>query len=284
MQVLNNIESLHHYLGRLPSNARVALVPTMGNLHAGHLSLVDKAKALADVVLVSIFVNPIQFAPGEDFDRYPRTEAEDIKKLTDAGVQAVFLPTVEALYPDGIEGGTRVLASRPLAEMLCGASRPGHFDGVVTVVAKLFNLIQPDLAVFGEKDFQQLAIIRRMVADLNFPVEIISVPTVREPDGLAMSSRNSYLNAEERSRAAMLYGCLRQVGEQVAQGARDMAALEASAEQRLRDSGFVPDYFRIQDADTLAPLHDGSRRAVILAAAYLGHTRLIDNLVVSLPA
>ena len=260
---------------------RVALVPTMGNLHEGHLRLVDRARELADRVVVSIFVNPIQFGPGEDLDSYPRTESQDADKLRERGADLLFLPDEAELYPNGREGLTLVHVPG-LTEELCGASRPGHFDGVTTVVAKLFHIVGPDVAVFGRKDYQQLAVIRRMVSDLDFPAAIEGAPTVREADGLAMSSRNAYLDADQRRRAPRLYETLQAAARQLEQG-REPAGVENDALQALEAAGFEPEYVSVRRAHDLSPAGADDRQLVILAAARLGKARLIDNLEVELP-
>lgn len=263
--------------------ARIALVPTMGNLHRGHLALVDAARAQAERVVATVFVNPLQFGPGEDFARYPRTLDEDAAALRARGCDLLFAPPKAEVYPRGRAGQTWVEVPG-LSGDLCGASRPGHFRGVATVVAKLFGMVQPDLAVFGEKDLQQLLVIRRMAADLNLPVGILGVPTVREPDGLALSSRNAYLAPEERARAPRLYATL-QVAAEALRAGTPPAAAEAEAEAALRAAGFVPDYVRVRRAaDLLPPPADSPARAlVVLAAARLGRARLIDNLAVEPP-
>ncbi len=257
----------------------VAFVPTMGNLHAGHLALIEEARRHAERVVSSLFVNPMQFGEGEDFEAYPRTLEEDRARLEAVGTDLLFAPPVEVMYPRPAEEQTRV-AVPGLSDILCGASRPGHFVGVATVVCKLFNLVQPDVAVFGKKDYQQLMVIRRMVEDLNLPIEIIGLDTVREADGLAMSSRNGYLSAEERDRAPLLYQCLQQSAEQIAAGADDFEMLRREAEQRLRGGGFRPDYFTVRSARDLSDADANDRELVLLAAAYLGKARLIDNLEV----
>lgn len=262
---------------------RIGLVPTMGNLHAGHGALVETAAREADFVVASIFVNPLQFGPREDLDKYPRTLAADQERLQAAGCDLLFHPGVEDMYPDGMDNQTRV--SVPLvSEGLCGASRPGHFEGVATVVSKLFNLAQPDLAVFGQKDFQQLAVIRKLVRDLNLPIEIIGEPTRRAEDGLALSSRNGYLDEAQRATAPALYRTLQALAQGLREGRRDFAGLVAEGLARLDTAGFRPDYLEIRDADRLRLAAPGDRDLVILAAAYLGSTRLIDNLPLSLPA
>ena len=259
-------------------NQRIAFVPTMGNLHAGHLRLVERARELAERVVVSGFVNPLQFGPDEDLDCYPRTLEEDRKALDNLGVDLFFVPGVGEMYPRGLELATRVQVPE-LGERLCGAFRPGHFAGVATVVAKLFNMVQPHTALFGRKDYQQLAIIRRMVADLDWPIDIEAVDTVREPDGLAMSSRNQYLGEAERKQAPRLFQGLQQLAGRIRAGERDYAALGREAMAVLTVAGFRPDYVEVLDAETLEAPAEG-RPLVVLAAAWLGKTRLIDNLLV----
>jgi pantoate--beta-alanine ligase len=260
--------------------ARIGLVPTMGSLHEGHMSLLEAARQRADRVIVSVFVNPLQFGPGEDFERYPRTPEDDKRLLADTGCDLLFMPTVKEIYPDG--PSATLVTVKLLSEILCGAVRPGHFDGVATVVAKLFGIVQPDLAVFGEKDYQQLAIIRRMTADLDLPVMIEGAPTVRSPDGLAMSSRNRYLRDTERAVAPRIYATLQAMAERIAAGERAFALLEAQGAAELRLAGMQPDYFEIRDAATLLEPTSDSLELVILTAARLGKARLIDNLRVTL--
>ncbi len=260
---------------------RVALVPTMGNLHAGHLRLVERARELGSRTVATIFVNPLQFGPNEDYAGYPRTLDDDRRQLENIGLDLLFAPTVAALYPRPLEDMTQVIVPG-LSQILCGASRPIHFRGVATVVTKLFNLTQPDVAVFGEKDWQQLVVIRRMAADLDLPVEIVGVPTVREIDGLAMSSRNRYLTPEERSSAPTLYATLTACAERLRAGEHDYPTLAAEAMARLAAAGFRPDYFEIRRADDLRPPTAEDRELRILAAAWLGRARLIDNLPVVL--
>ncbi len=260
---------------------KVALVPTMGNLHAGHTSLVDRARECADRVVVSIFVNPLQFGPSEDFQAYPRTPQEDHALLEQFKVDLLFAPEVSDLYPYGMQGHTQVKVPE-LSDVLCGAVRPGHFVGVATVVAKLFNVVQPDLALFGEKDFQQLAVIKRMVMDLCMPLRVLGMPTVREVDGLAMSSRNRYMNAQQRTLAPNVYRVLTEIKQEVLRGRRDYAALEQVGFQRLQHVGFETDYVAIRDADSLGAPCESSCRLVILTAARLGRARLIDNVLIEL--
>ncbi|MNM53532.1 Pantothenate synthetase [compost metagenome] len=260
---------------------RIALVPTMGNLHAGHAALVSKAGQRADFVVASIFVNPLQFGPSEDLDKYPRTLAADQEKLLEAGCHLLFAPGVEEMYPDGREGQT-IVSVPGVSEGMCGASRPGHFDGVATVVCKLLNMVQPDMALFGEKDFQQLAVIRKLVRDLNMPVQIIGEPTVRAEDGLALSSRNGYLNDEQRAIAPVIQRTLKQLGERLQAGSRDFAQLIDDGRQQIEQAGLRVDYLEIREANTLQPARAEDKYLVILAAAFLGTTRLIDNLALHL--
>ena len=252
---------------------RIGLVPTMGALHEGHLSLVTLAKGRADRVVTSIFVNPIQFGPREDFHRYPRDHAGDLAKLEKAGTDLVFSPDTAEMYPEGFS--TKVTVG-DLTEDLCGAARPNHFDGVATVVTKLLLQCAPDFAVFGEKDYQQLLVIRRLVKDLNIPVEIVGAPIVRETDGLALSSRNAYLSPAEREIAPLLYQIISAVAADLAEGRGAHDAAEA-ARFKLEAAGFRVDYVAVRDPETLAPLSGPVQRARVLAAAYLGQTRLIDN-------
>lgn len=257
---------------------RVALVPTMGNLHAGHLRLVEEARSRADHVVSSVFVNPLQFGPTEDFGRYPRTLAQDQEKLANAGCDLLFAPAVEEMYPRGRDG-LSVVSVPALSSILEGHFRPGHFDGVATVVNILFNAVQPDLALFGEKDYQQLLVIRRMVADLHLPLEIVGVPTEREADGLAMSSRNQYLSSEERRLAGQIFIALGQVGQGLKDGRRDFEQLAFEGLKHLSTRGFQPQYLEIRCPELAPPEADASC-FVVLVAAYLGQTRLIDNLVI----
>lgn len=282
MRVCNNLTELHE-MNRVwrTSGHTIAFVPTMGNLHAGHLELVRKAKQIADRVVVSIFVNPMQFAEGEDFDRYPRTLDKDIKLLEKAGVDALFLPDEDMIYPRGLEHST-VIEVPHLSDRLCGRSRPGHFRGVTTVVSKLINLVRPDYALFGEKDFQQLQIIRRMADDLALWTEIIGVPTVRESNGLAMSSRNQYLTEQEREQAGVLYLTLQQSAEQIMMGQRDYRKIEKNAAKRLKNAGFKVDYVEICNKHDLQPATPEDNELCILAAAHLGKARLIDNIQLTL--
>jgi pantoate--beta-alanine ligase len=282
MHIINTITDLH--TARTALRGRIALVPTMGNLHAGHLSLVEKARASADHVIVTIFVNPLQFGPQEDFNAYPRTLAQDCAQLERTQTDIVFAPSVHELYPQGMNHITRVLVPQ-LSDILCGAVRAGHFSGVATIVLRLFNLIRADCAIFGEKDFQQLLIIRRMVADLFVPIEIIGMPTQRDNDGLALSSRNQYLSSAERRVAPTLYYVLNVIKERLeADPTCDIPLLETWAAQQLCEVGFnMPDYITIRDAHTLDTPHAAQPDWVVLAAARLGAARLIDNQRIHIP-
>jgi pantoate--beta-alanine ligase len=260
---------------------RVAFVPTMGNLHAGHISLIEVARQRGDRFVASIFVNPMQFGPNEDYAVYPRTPEKDAGMLEAAGCDLMFMPDVAEIYPAGFDRSTRVVVPE-LSKILDGEFRPGHFDGVSTVVTKLFNIVQPDIAVFGEKDYQQLAIIRRMVQDLCLPIEIIGAPTVREADGLAMSSRNQYLSEAERMIAPQLHQALSRAVERLRAGERDFAAIEKAELEALVRAGFKPDYFTVRDGLTLMPPGADVHHLVVLVAARLGRARLIDNLQVML--
>lgn len=282
MNVVKTIADLRAAVARARGEGkRIGFVPTMGNLHSGHIALVKKAGQRADFVVASIFVNPLQFGPNEDLASYPRTLAADQEKLFDAGCHLLFAPSVEEMYPHG--QALQTIVSVPgVSEGLCGGSRPGHFDGVSTVVSKLFNMVLPDLAVFGQKDFQQLAVIRTMVRDLNMPVQIIGEPTMRAEDGLALSSRNGYLSADERATAPALYRTLNQLADAIRNGDRDFPALLTRGKQALQSAGLRPDYLEIRNATDLQPAEADMRELVILAAAFLGRTRLIDNLRVDI--
>ncbi|OHV11242.1 pantoate--beta-alanine ligase [Kushneria phosphatilytica] len=276
MQTFHDIASLQQQLGHWRrAGERIALVPTMGNLHRGHLALVDSARHHADRVVATIFVNPLQFGPDEDFERYPRSFDEDCRQLEAAGCDLLFAPAAETLYPNGQSELTRIHVPG-VSEGLCGAHRPGHFDGVATVVSLLFHITQPDVACFGEKDFQQLAVIRKLVRDQHFPIDIIGVPTVRDHDMLALSSRNAYLDSQQRARAARLPQLLKQMSERLGAGETIETVLH-EGEQILREAGFTPEYLELRNALTLAPAEQASDDAVLLVAARLGQTRLIDN-------
>lgn len=282
MKKIDSIAAMQAEAAQLRAGGKpVALLPTLGALHAGHLSLIRLARARGYTVVVSAFVNPLQFGANEDLDKYPRTLVADQEKLVGAGCHLLFTPDVEEVYPDGMQQQTRV--SVPLvSEGLCGASRPGHFEGVATVVCKLFNMVQPDLALFGEKDFQQLAVIRKLVRDLNLPIQVMGEPTVRAADGLALSSRNGYLNESQRALAPLLYRTLQQLAEEIRRQPSAQSTLLAAARQQLEDAGLRPDYLELREAVRLREVQDSDRQLVLLAAVYLGTTRLIDNLQFSL--
>ena len=273
MDVLHTIAEVR---ARLRGETNVGLVPTMGNLHAGHLTLVQACRERSTTTVASIFVNPLQFAPSEDFESYPRTLPEDRRLFEAEGVDVIFAPNVAEMYPAGQQAHTTITVPA-LANTLCGASRPGHFDGVATVVAKLFNIVAPQRAFFGEKDWQQLAIVRTMVRQLDMPVDVVGVPTVRSPQGLALSSRNGYLTDDEIERAPRLYRCLRDIADAIAGGSHDYAALETAAAERLAEAGFVVDYVAVRDADRLVAPNGETRRLRVFGAARLGAARLIDN-------
>jgi len=258
---------------------RIAFVPTMGNLHAGHVSLIESARRHGQRFIASIFVNPMQFGPNEDFAHYPRTPREDARMLADAGCSLMFMPDVAEIYPHGAERATRIEVPG-LSRILDGEFRPGHFEGVSTVVAKLFHIVEPDVAVFGEKDFQQLTVIRRMVADLCMPVEIVGAPTVRDADGLAMSSRNQYLTPAERARAPQIYQALQAAAARLQNGDADFTGIERAGFQALESVGFQPDYFSVRQAHDLSTAIANARHLVILTAARIGKARLIDNVQV----
>ena len=282
MKVIDDRETLREQLAEWRhADEHVAIVPTMGNLHAGHIHLVDVAREHAERVVVTVFVNPTQFGAGEDFEEYPRTIERDTRRLRKVQADVLFMPDVDTVYPFGIEDATRVVVPG-LTENFCGRFRPGHFDGVTTVVARLFALVQPDVAVFGQKDFQQQLVIRRMVEDLSLPLRVVTAPTVREDDGLAMSSRNAYLTDAERAVAPELYAALRSVGEELQTGNREFAALESAAIERLSAAGFEPEYVAIRRALDLGSPGRDCDELVVLAAARLGRARLIDNVVVTI--
>ncbi len=282
MEVLTRTDQLRAAVAKArQAGARIAFVPTMGNLHDGHLSLITTARTRADVVIASIFVNPAQFGPDEDYETYPRTLERDQALLASQGTDFLFTPTVAEVYPHGDTTRTSVEVTG-ITDRLCGASRPGHFRGVTTVVSKLFNMVQPDVAVFGQKDFQQLQVIRRMVEDLDFPIQVMGAPTLREQSGLAMSSRNGYLNESQKQQAAGIYRALCACASDIESGARDFADLETQAVIDLADAGFRIDYFQICRQSDLEPAMEADRELAILAAAWLGDTRLIDNVQVNL--
>lgn len=282
MKTIRKIASLREVLRAWRhAGETVAVVPTLGNLHQGHISLVELARKQADRVVVSVFVNPTQFGPGEDYQSYPRTLDHDRGRLTRAGADLLFAPAVEEMYPRAVGAGT-VVSVPGLSTILCGEFRPGHFDGVTSVVSRLFNIVQPDCAIFGQKDYQQLTIIRRLQADMHYPVTIVAGPTLREVDGLALSSRNQYLSPAERQLAPVLYRAVSECGDRMRAGVRDYAALEAHGKASLVVAGFRPDYFSIRNADDLQPAQTTDRRLVVLVAAHLGRARLIDNQLIEI--
>ncbi len=282
MNTVKNLQQLRAAISRARSEGkRIAFVPTMGNLHAGHVALIQHATERADFVVASIFVNPLQFGANEDLDSYPRTLVADQSKLLEAGCNLLFTPDAQDMYPQGMAQQT-IVSVPGVSTGLCGGSRPGHFDGVATIVCKLLNMVQPDIALFGEKDFQQLAVIRKMVTDLNMQVQIFGVPIVRDHDGLALSSRNGYLSAQQRAAAPALQQCLQAVKAQIKNGRRDYAMLFEQFDTDLQAAGFRLDYVELRDALSLQPAEVDSTQLVLLAAAYLGSTRLIDNLIFDL--
>ncbi|RVU29253.1 pantoate--beta-alanine ligase [Neptunomonas marina] len=282
MQTFHSTEQLRSVLAaERAAGKRIGLVPTMGNLHAGHIALVEQALEESDIVVATIFVNPLQFAAGEDLDKYPRTLADDQQKLIAAGCHYLFAPTEAEVYPDGREKQTMVEVPE-VSDLYCGASRPGHFQGVATIVCKLFGMVQPDIAVFGEKDYQQLYVIRRMTRDLSLPIEIQGSPIVRNEAGLALSSRNGYLSADEMERATALNQVLKRTRDAIVAGHRHYTELEESAQKQLEEVGFKRDYFVIVRQSDLLPANENDQQLVILAAAYMGPARLLDNQVVNL--
>ena len=278
MNTVKTVRELRAVVARARSEGkRIALVPTMGNLHSGHIALVTKAVQRADFVIASIFVNPLQFGPNEDLASYPRTLAADQEQLLQAGCHLLFTPTVEEMYPHGMADQT-IVRVPVVSEGLCGGSRPGHFDGVSTVVSKLFNMVQPDIAIFGQKDFQQLAVVNALVRDLNMPIQIIGEPTVRAADGLALSSRNGYLTEDQRTAAPALYRVIKRIGTALQNGEQDHQQLISDGVKDLEAAGFRPDYLEIRHAVSLRPATPDDHDLVVLGAAFMGKTRLIDNL------
>jgi pantoate--beta-alanine ligase len=278
MNTVKTVRELRAAVARARSEGkRIALVPTMGNLHSGHIALVTKAVQRADFVIASIFVNPLQFGPSEDLASYPRTLAADQEQLLQAGCHLLFTPTVDEMYPHGMADQT-IVRVPVVSEGLCGGSRPGHFDGVSTVVSKLFNMVQPDIAIFGQKDFQQLAVVNALVRDLNMPIQIIGEPTVRAADGLALSSRNGYLSEDQRAAAPALYRVIKQIGDALRNGDQNHDQLLSDGVKALEAAGFRPDYLEIRNAVSLRAATLGDQDLVVLGAAFLGKTRLIDNL------
>ncbi|OFE11197.1 pantoate--beta-alanine ligase [Pseudohongiella acticola] len=284
MQITHHAKELRSLLADVRrSGQRIAVVPTMGNLHSGHIKLVTAALTRADFVVSTIFVNPMQFGQNEDLDSYPHTPDADIEKLQTAGCHCLFAPPVSDIYPNGLAQHTTVQVPG-ISERHCGASRPGHFDGVATVVSKLFNIVAPDIAVFGLKDYQQFQVIRKVTADLCFDIDIVGVATERDADGLALSSRNGYLSSTEKQTALSLNQTLTLTAQRISQGEHNYRTLEQEAAQTLLANGIQPDYFNICQADTLAPATAANKRLVILAAGFVGKTRLIDNIEVTLTA
>ena len=279
VQDKNELDELHKSWRH--HGEHMALVPTMGNLHAGHISLVELAREHAERVVVTVFVNPTQFGEGEDFEKYPRTLERDTRQLRKIGADVLFVPDVDTVYPFGIENAT-VVSVPGLTENFCGASRPGHFDGVTSVVARLFSLVRPDVAVFGQKDYQQQLVIRHMTADLNLPIRIITAPTIRESDGLARSSRNQYLTDEERAVAPQLHAALETIGKELQNGKRNFEELESQAVASLKAAGFEPDYVAVRRAQNLEVPDRDCDEIVVLAAAHLGKARLIDSAIVTI--
>ncbi|WOX04284.1 pantoate--beta-alanine ligase [Microbulbifer pacificus] len=282
MQVFHHVASLREALKAARRDGKtIGFVPTMGNLHDAHIELVKRAQTMCDVVVVSIFVNRLQFGLNEDWDKYPRTMEQDMARLRGANCDFLFHPDESEIYPNGMDLQTKVICPA-MTDVLCGASRPGHFEGVTTVVAKLFNIVQPDKAIFGIKDFQQLAVIRRMVEDLCIPVEIVAAPVHREDDGLAMSSRNGYLTEEERPKVAILNQTLNWARGEIENGRRDFAALEAESKSRIESAGFRVDYFSICNSRDLQPAAHDDREITLLGAMYTSAARLIDNVSLSM--
>ncbi len=282
MKVVNTKDELNELLTEWRHEGdHIALVPTMGNLHAGHISLIELARENAERVVVSIFVNPTQFGEDEDFEQYPRTLEKDTRRLKTISADLIFAPSIETIYPFGLEDATTVSVPR-ITENFCGKSRPGHFDGVTSVVARLFGIVRPDVAVFGQKDYQQQLAIRHMALDLSLPIKIISGETVRDDDGLALSSRNQYLNDDERAKAPLLYETLSDVGDRLQSGARNFPDLESESSSKLAAAGFEVDYFAIRRAENLEMPDRDCDELVILVAAKLGNARLIDNIVVTI--
>jgi pantoate--beta-alanine ligase len=282
VKTVNTAEALREQLTEWRrAGDHIALVPTMGNLHAGHLSLVRIAKEHAERVVMSIFVNPTQFAEGEDYQKYPRTLERDKLKLKKVSADLLFVPEVETVYPFGVDKATTVTVPA-LTQSLCGSFRPGHFDGVASVISRLFGMVQPDVAVFGQKDYQQLLVVRRLVEDLNLGVKIIAGPTLRDADGLALSSRNQYLSDEERKIAPELHRTLLHIAEALHSGNRDFTALEKKGVDELSQHGFVAEYLNVLRAENLEPPDRDDDHLIILAAAYLGAARLIDNVLVEI--
>ena len=282
MQVFHTVNGLREILRKhRNSGQKIGFVPTMGNLHDGHLALIKQAKQTNDIVVCSIFVNALQFGLNEDWDKYPRTYDSDCEKLDQEDCDYLFYPEDSEMYPNGLDTQSRVICPT-MTDVLCGASRPGHFEGVTTVVSKLFNIVQPDEAIFGIKDYQQLAVIKRMTEDLCLPVKIISAPIHREADGLAMSSRNSYINEDERPKVKVLKQALELIAEQIKAGDLEFTQLETEAKKRIESEGFKADYVTISNRKTLEPAAVDDREITILGAMYTASARLIDNISINL--
>ena len=282
MDQANSVTELRQYIQHWKDHKRsIAFVPTMGNLHQGHLSLIEKGQSLCDKSICSIFVNPMQFGPNEDFNHYPRTLNRDIELLESVGCDLVYMPTASELYPQGLENISQIIVT-DLTESFEGAHRPGHFTGVATIVAKLFNIVKPNISVFGKKDYQQYCVIRKMTRDLNLDVEIIGQETSREPSGLATSSRNQYLDEKQKSKAALIYQTLRDAADKIIKGENDFAIIEKNAIDSLNQAGFETDYFSVCSADTLKPATNENRKLVVLVTTRLGDTRLLDNIEIDL--
>ena len=282
MNQVYSVSELRQYIQHWKDHQQsIAFIPTMGNLHQGHLSLIEKGQSLCDRSICSIFVNPMQFGPNEDFNHYPRTLDKDIELLESVACDLVYMPTASELYPQGLEKISQVIVT-DLTETFEGAHRPGHFTGVATIVAKLFNIVKPDISVFGKKDYQQYCVIKKMTQDLNLDVEIIGQETTREPSGLATSTRNQYLNEEQMSKAALIYRTLQDASDKIIGGERNFALVEKQATDSLSQAGFAIDYFNVCNADTLKPATPGDKKLVILVTTRLGDTRLLDNIEIDL--
>ena len=282
MDQANSISELRQYVQHWKDHKQsIAFIPTMGNLHQGHMSLIEKGQSLCDRSICSIFVNPMQFGPNEDFNHYPRTLDQDIALLESVGCDLVYMPTASELYPQGLENISQIIVT-DLTETYEGAHRPGHFTGVATIVAKLFNIVKPDVSVFGKKDYQQYCVIKKMTQDLNLDVDIIGQETSREPSGLATSSRNQYLSEEQKSQAGLIYATLQDASDKILKGGKNFALVEKQAIDRLNQAGFDTDYFNVCNADTLQPATTEDRKLVILVTTRLGDTRLLDNIEIDL--
>jgi len=282
MNQVYSVSELRQYIQHWKDHQQsIAFIPTMGNLHQGHLSLIEKGQSLCDRSICSIFVNPMQFGPNEDFNHYPRTLDQDIELLESVACDLVYMPTASELYPQGLGKISQVIVT-DLTETFEGAHRPGHFTGVATIVAKLFNIVKPDISVFGKKDYQQYCVIKKMTQDLNLDVEIIGQETTREPSGLATSTRNQYLNEEQKSKAALIYRTLQDASEKIIGGERNFALVEKQATDSLNQAGFATDYFNVCNAETLKPATPGDKKLVILVTTRLGDTRLLDNIEIDL--